>query len=340
MLADLQVQRVLGPKTRILRKNNTRVTILRMSKKTVAGLLGAFAVVAILLLQSLERWTVIDSVMKGLQNWGSVGGLIANALDSKIVPLVLALTAIYLVIEGRKERDEKSEPATDEHPTSNSISYSAKSSATGGSGGNAQITQYIGIPPFNDPPHPKPQPAPPTDAKKQEKSLHNIKLVRTKNVFVEARSDGFYEVGTNTGLIAYVACFRNEALFGQDDIEDASDVSTTMHFFEGSEEILEGVAGGCWLSDSRAEVDLCAGRETRNAILLIHDRHNDAFFVPLWTRVPSQWGLSLTQDICGIPKGKMISKIRLLLIGPEGLVIPQIDFRFQAIEGEWILAPL
>jgi hypothetical protein len=82
-----------------------------MPTKLKAGFLGAIGVVALLILQSIEHWTVIDSVLKGLKNQGAAGVFISGILTSPLLPLVLALASIYLVYEGRKEKPKQAAPS-------------------------------------------------------------------------------------------------------------------------------------------------------------------------------------------------------------------------------------
>src|ERR1700756_642377 len=77
-----------------------------MSRKLLAGGIGAVSVVAILFLQSVEHWSVIDSVLSALKHEGSAGSWLAAVLTSPLLPLVLAIAAIVLVVEGRKEKHE------------------------------------------------------------------------------------------------------------------------------------------------------------------------------------------------------------------------------------------
>jgi hypothetical protein len=73
-----------------------------MFNKTKAGLVGAVAVVVILALQAIEHWTVVDSVITSLRGSGPTGTFIAGILLSRLLPLVLAIAAIVLVVEGRR----------------------------------------------------------------------------------------------------------------------------------------------------------------------------------------------------------------------------------------------
>lgn len=66
------------------------------STKTKAAFAGGVAVVAVLALQAVERWTVVDAVLAGLRGTGPVGAFLAHILMSRSVPLALAIAAIYL----------------------------------------------------------------------------------------------------------------------------------------------------------------------------------------------------------------------------------------------------
>jgi hypothetical protein len=73
--------------------------------KKRAGIVGAVAVLLVLLLQSAERWSLIVALLAGLRGSGPVGTFIAGILVSPLLALVLALASIYLVWEGRKDAE-------------------------------------------------------------------------------------------------------------------------------------------------------------------------------------------------------------------------------------------
>lgn len=91
------------------------------------GFIGAIVVVAILTLHAIEHWTVIDSIVTQLRSAGPVGDFLVKILMSPLLPLALAVAAIYSVFEGRKEqKDLSSSPAT---TTDNSASQTQTTGA-------------------------------------------------------------------------------------------------------------------------------------------------------------------------------------------------------------------
>jgi hypothetical protein len=104
-----------------------------MANKTKAGLIGAIAVTAILALQAVERWTVVDAVLSGLHSKGAAGAWIADLLLSPVVPLVIAIAAIYLVFEGRRDESRNGVASAPNQPSVEaeaSVSRSGNSSST------------------------------------------------------------------------------------------------------------------------------------------------------------------------------------------------------------------
>jgi hypothetical protein len=104
-----------------------------MNKKLKAGFVGAIAVVAILLLQAVEHWTVIDAVMSKLRSVGPIGTFTAGIFLSPVVPLVIAIAAIYLVFEGRKEKAIDSPTSESPAKVEAIVNNSGNSTAMGGS---------------------------------------------------------------------------------------------------------------------------------------------------------------------------------------------------------------
>jgi hypothetical protein len=164
-----------------------------MPTKSKAGLIGAIAVVAILTLQAVEHWTVVDAVLSGLRSKGNVGVFVANFLLSPVVPLVLAIAAIYLVFEGRKEKHELNAGASGDIP--------GQSEAQVRDSGNATATARIGdIHLHNVPTVPTTVPIEPDDPPilSFEDSL-DIHIVSNGWVFVEQVE----------GVQILIAAFRN-----------------------------------------------------------------------------------------------------------------------------------
>lgn len=115
-----------------------------MATKTRAGLIGAIVVVALLLIHSVEHWTIVDAVISGLRGRGVAGVWLADFLISPIVPLVIAIAAIYLVFEGRKEKSHDTPtPSISLSPIHVEAKDVGNSTATGGTGGNASVGDII-----------------------------------------------------------------------------------------------------------------------------------------------------------------------------------------------------
>jgi hypothetical protein len=78
-----------------------------VTNKRRAGFAGAIATVAILALQALEHWSLIDSVVTKLRSMGAAGAFLVNIFLSPLLPLALAITALILVWDGRKSEMER-----------------------------------------------------------------------------------------------------------------------------------------------------------------------------------------------------------------------------------------
>lgn len=72
----------------------------------MAGLLGAIAVLILLIVQSVERWSLVAALIDGLRASGPFGSFIAVILLSRLSALVLAVAAIYLVWGERRDKKE------------------------------------------------------------------------------------------------------------------------------------------------------------------------------------------------------------------------------------------
>jgi hypothetical protein len=80
-----------------------------MSIKARTSVFGGVAVLLILGLLSVEHWTVVDSILTGLRDSGPVGAFLVKILLSRVTALVIAITALVLGIEARKEQREHKE---------------------------------------------------------------------------------------------------------------------------------------------------------------------------------------------------------------------------------------
>ena len=96
------------------------------------------------------------------------------------------------------------------------------------------------------PPTPKPEAAelPQVDS---HPKVNNVVLVRPKSVFVDPgiQSVSLYQRENDTGLLALVACFRNEGVFGKDFANEYNVFSTVRYFDDKGSEIEEGITRLC-----------------------------------------------------------------------------------------------
>jgi len=88
-------------------------------------------VLVILALQAIERWTVIATILQELKDTGPVGAFLSGLLRSPLLPLAIALAAIWLTYEGKRENHTEG---------GNSI-------ATGGNARIGDINVYASAPP-------------------------------------------------------------------------------------------------------------------------------------------------------------------------------------------------
>jgi hypothetical protein len=183
------------------------------------------------------------------------------------------------------------------------------------------------------------QPAPSAPISEEPKATHNVQLIRPKSVYVEhgISSLGFYERQYKTNHKAFVACFRNEPIFGRSDIVDANSVMATAHYFDTDEqEILEGIAGLCWLGDTHDYINFEVGKKTHNVVLAIMDLRDESFVVPFIKRAKSRMGSNLLEDRCLFRKE--IAHITLWLMGRENQpLLPAIYFDLRKTASEWEL---
>jgi hypothetical protein len=87
----------------ILRKSRTRSTIRVMPLTSKAGIATIAVAVVLVMAQAIERWSVLETILTGLDNSGPVGHFLKGLLVSPIVVLVIALAGLYLMFEGRRE---------------------------------------------------------------------------------------------------------------------------------------------------------------------------------------------------------------------------------------------
>jgi hypothetical protein len=171
-----------------------------MPIKTRAGLVGAIAVVVILFFQAIEHWTVVDSVLAGLRAEGSSGKFIVDILTSRLLPLVMAIAAIILVLEGRKEKNEALTLSPGALPP---VPAPANPSQSMNQTGVKVETHFHGS-------VPAPAPAPHPPIREEAEPTPNIRCLGPTHLKIRLGMDGlgFYE--TYGEHHSAVVCFRNE----------------------------------------------------------------------------------------------------------------------------------
>jgi hypothetical protein len=110
-----------------------------MSAKSKTALSGGIVVIALVILQSIEKWTVVDAVLTGLRNSGPAGAFLVSLLLSPTLALVVALAAIFLSLENRRDRESRKSPPDPIAPLP-----SIDSSSRVGNSGNVTQQVFVG----------------------------------------------------------------------------------------------------------------------------------------------------------------------------------------------------
>lgn len=187
-------------------------------------------------------------------------------------------------------------------------------------------------------PLPPPPPAPKaTTTPEAPVSTHNVQLIRPKKVYVEPgyTTMGHYERNVPTKRIAFVACFQNKPVFG-DNIKNVYGVTATASYFDvNGNQLYEGIAGLSWLGDDHDAVNFEVGGNTHDVILAIVGE-GGRFYVPCFKRTAAMMhGYHLVGDYVWFDN-KEIARISLWLIGGNATpLLPESHFLLTHQGDEW-----
>ncbi len=138
---------------------------------------------AVIVVRSLESWSLIGGWLDGLKDQGPTGNFIVRSLLSPILPLVIGVAALYLVFEGRKERSSKGKPDADRlGPDAPSGSGISNLSNFGNPVVTVPVTVYPPAPPPPLPPPPVPIP--------QDAGRPFIEMMKVRRHFVSTTQHG------------------------------------------------------------------------------------------------------------------------------------------------------
>jgi hypothetical protein len=281
-----------------------------MSTKTRAGLAGAIAVVVILFFQAIEHWTVVDSVLAGLRSEGPSGKFMVDILTSRLLPLVMAITAIILVLEGRKEKNEPLTlpPASLPAVPAPAQSESNPSQSMNQTGVKVETHFHGGVP------APAPSPRPPI--RKEPEPTPNIRCLGPTHLKLRLGMDGlgFYE--TYGEHQSAVVCFRNETSV-QKKVAAVKNVRASISFFaKAGDEMGTGIAEACWLGDFRSIDFIVEQSHCMIAVAVI----NGKIVSPYIRRIPSRWGDHCVTDFYEFDESP--ARIEIRLIKGSDLLLP------------------
>jgi hypothetical protein len=274
-----------------------------MLRKPTIGFVGAISVVVILSLQAIEHWTVVDAVLVGLRGTGPVGTFIANLLLNRVVPLAIAIAAIYLVFEGRKEHSEPALSGPTSQVENKNENNPKQELNQSGIHIPINITSHALAPSI---PASIPAPAP--------KRKPNIVLLEPRVVFLDFvpdRSGGdFIESREETHLKAVLALFRNNVGI---DVQSVGHATVNLRFFaaDGKTEIGDGVSGVVWLENNQDQFDLIPGGSTGKVIVLT--MKDGKLMVPWKRYTQGSWmGGGLVDEITTLPILPKFVEVNLL----------------------------
>ena len=133
---------------------------------------------------------------------------------------------------------------------------------------------HINLPPTIPPASPFPR------YEKPEEKIANVKFLRAKDVnlrFDPYEGLSFHETDGPRNLIGLVACFRNDAIYGQV-VSPAKYLRAHLRFMDASgQEIGTGISGACWLA---YKGDLMTLKADESACVLIVTKSKEEFFIP------------------------------------------------------------
>jgi hypothetical protein len=288
-------------------------------RKTQAGVVGIILVFAILLLQSIERWSILDSVIAALRRMGPAGIVMVNVLLSPVLPLVIAIAALYLVYEGRKAQKEPAIP-----PSTQPIDNRANQAQSTGA-----VTQqvFVGGAPKILPPQPPPEPKPKPNMRCLGPLTTRLRMGMDGHGFYEDAEKRFGE-----SLSAAMICFRNEASAGRQ-VKLVYNARASIVFMDDSgQEMGIGIAEACWLGALR-NIDFPL-EQTQCAIVAIL-LPDGTFTCPYVRRTHAHWGEGLPTEIQRLdacPK-----KIEVRLIKENELLLEPCIFDLSVVEGQPVL---
>jgi hypothetical protein len=303
----------LGPKPHATSVYNVRT----VPKKTKAGFFGAIAVILILGLQSIEHWTVIDTVLNGLRNNGPAGTFLASMLMSRLVPLVIAIAAIYLVLEGRSEKNEASLPQS--VPSIDNAAMQRQSTGP--------VTQqvFLGGQPQLPPKPEEPKPRP------------NIRCLgpATTRLRLGMEGHGFYEDADGRfpeSLNGVMVCFRNESSV-EKKVAAVFDVRASISFLDDSGfEIGTGISEACWAGDlGRINFDV----EKSHCVIVALVFKDGTLHCPYLHHVHTNWGAGLLTEFYILKARPKTIEVRL--IRETDLLLAPCVFDFSMVDGQPIL---
>jgi len=280
-----------------------------MPRKEKAGLIGAIAVVFILVLQSIEHWTVLDAVLTGLRGMGAGGAFIVGILMSRLTPLALAIAAIILVFEGRRQKsDDRWSP----------VPLNATQIAA------PHIEQHV---------HVSEKPVPQRIAPRAAvvKPAPNLTLISYPCIRIrqDGAEQGFYESNDPEDFYAIKACFRNESAASRK-VAPVYGVRAAIIYRNGEkQELGNGIADACWIGDpGRIDFPL---DQSHCVILAIVG--GDGVIGNFYRRsVHAHWGMGTVIESYRI--AEELKSIEVRLLGGEEPLIKPILFDFSLIDGK------
>jgi hypothetical protein len=204
--------------------------------KTKTGFAGAIVVVAILGLQALAHWRVLDAVLTQLRSMGAGGDFAVKILFSPLLPLVLALTSIYLVYDGQQGKEAK------ESESVPAIDNSANQAQTAGNTGNVTQQVFVG----RDAESPRIE-----GEKEQKEEIPVISFIQMKKTLLEEPLATWQEASSNhaSACQALIAEFKNKPReVGERTVKASSVTASLVYKGKGNEEELH-ISHGTWLNE-------------------------------------------------------------------------------------------
>jgi hypothetical protein len=264
---------------------------------------GVVAVVALIVVEAISHWSVLDPMLQALKKSGASGSLLAQIELSPLFALVLGLTALTLVYQAVTEMKKERKS----HPNE--------------SRGHGYQLPPIKIENTFSPTNTNQLAAPPIAPAKIVRPNPNMIFLRTKTLNVDGGLNDhvFFERQDETDIRAVVACFRNQPLDDQI-VADAGCVSAHIVYRNpNNEEVGEGIARALWLGETHNTVDFDVG-ESKCAILLL--QAGEKLIAPYKRRQETHYGTAWFTEFYEFKE--QIAGIELRLIGSrnEPLIRP------------------